>query len=140
MPLDWIITQHKQTAQNLHQADCHGAGSEQIKDAVESSIEKAIALLPNNIQDDSLYFLVEWHKDNTTNMTRITIVVTDDSKTKESSEVTTCAFSISDEEQDQYAEKVRYWIRDYLTTSGGFIQFSLVAVLSLGDRGKTELL
>lgn len=137
MPLEWAISQHTETAQNIHQSQYSNTGDTSIKDAVNASLEKAIDLLPNNIQDDSLYFLVEWHSHNNT----LSIVVTDDTKQKEAPEVVQCVFATdASTTTDNYAENIQFLTRDYLTTSGGFIRFSLVAVFGLGERRKVELL
>jgi hypothetical protein len=134
MHLDWIITKSTQTTQHLHQAK--SSDTEHIQHSIGACIEKAITLLPNNINDDSLYFLVEWCSNSST----LSVVVTDDSKQKESPEVTSCSYSMINEGPAESIERVKYWVRDYLTTSAGFIQFSLVAVFGLGDRDKMELL
>ncbi len=132
MPLDWVINKNQKTEQLLHEAISNDNNDTGIKQAVENSIEKAISLLPTNIQNSSLYFVVEWNS----NLSALTIVVTDDTKQKESAEVVTCSFS----SKEGYAEKMQHWVRDYLTTSASFIQFSLVAVFSLGNRQKVILL
>jgi hypothetical protein len=134
MPLDWIVTKNTETTQHFHQANSSDA--ENIQHDIGACIEKAITLLPNNINDDSLYFLVEWCSNSST----LSVVVTDDSKQNESPEVTSCSFSTTNESSEQFIDNVKYWVKDYLTTSAGFIQFSLVAVFGLGNRDKMELL
>ncbi|MFT5420964.1 MAG: hypothetical protein ACI9D5_001717 [Candidatus Endobugula sp.] len=137
MPLDWIITtstKSTKTSQQLHQAN--SSDTTNIQHGIGACIEKAITLLPNNINDDSLYFLVEWCSNSST----LSVVVTDDSKQKESPEVTSCSFSMINASAVESIGNVKYWVKDYLTTSAGFIQFSLVAVFGLGNRDKVELL
>lgn len=135
MNINWEIINNETTEQNIHQAYCAERDEASIKNAIDTSIEKAVNFLPNNVQDDSLYFLVEWLEDTNT----LNIIVTDDSKHKESPEVTRCIFSHIDKPLID-PEKIQYWTRDFLTTSGGFIRFSLVAIFCCGDRNKTVLL
>lgn len=116
----------------------------QVKSAIEKSADKAISLLKNNIQDDSLYLLFEWN----TNASSLNIVVTDSSKTNDSNESVNCVFSgIKDEfanadeaQQLAYADTVKFWLHDYLTTCTAFFSYSLVAIFHSSTRKHTELL
>jgi hypothetical protein len=98
-------------------------------------LDNAILLLSDTIQDDSLYFLVEWreHKD-------LTIMVTNDTKASSAPHLAHATFTIETNEQAYFDEKIREWTRDYLTTSHAFMRFSLVAIFSTGDRKHTTLL
>ena len=139
MPLEWNVN-NTDSPRYLHQAVCNEASEAAIKDVIDGSIERAIDCLHENIQDDSLYFLVEW--DEVTSS--LTIIVTDDSKQKESPHKIVSDFShvmsgaIKDSNVD--IDKIQYWVRDFLTTSTGFIRFSLVAIFSRGDRSNTILM
>jgi predicted nuclease of restriction endonuclease-like RecB superfamily len=135
MNTEWVITTNTETQRSLHKTQCKESSEAAIKQAVDNSLEKAIHLLHKNIQDDSLYFLVEWHNHST-----LTIVVTDDMKQETAPEVVCCELLITEDKKEYYAERIHFWARDYLTTSGGFIQYSLVAVFGFGDRNKAELL
>jgi len=82
-------------------------------------------MLHLTIQDSSLYLLFEWNTDDTT----LTIVVTDAEKKQDSNRIVRCAMVATDEEgAAETAEKIQYWIRDYLTTCDGFFAYSLVAI------------
>jgi hypothetical protein len=85
MNTEWVITTNTETQRSLHKTQCTETNEAAIKQAVDDSLEKAITLLHNNIQDDSLYFLVEWHNHST-----LTIVVTDDTKQETAPEVVCC--------------------------------------------------
>lgn len=57
--------------------------------AFEACAAKAISLLTNNIDDDSLYLLFEWNP----LTSAINIVVTDSQKVKDAEQQVTCTFS-----------------------------------------------
>jgi len=139
MPLEWNVN-NTDSPRYLHQATCNEPNEAAIKEVVDGSIERAIDCLHENIQDDSLYFLVEWNDAESS----LTIIVTDDSKQKESPHKIVSDFSqvmngaIKDSNVD--IDKIQYWVRDFLTTSTGFIRFSLVAIFSRGDRNNTLLM
>jgi hypothetical protein len=139
MPLEWNVN-NTDSPRYLHQAVCNEANEAAIKDVIDGSIERAIDCLHENIQDDSLYFLVEWNDAESS----LTIIVTDDSKQKESPHKIVSDFSqvMSGAMKDSNVdiEKIQYWVRDFLTTSTGFIRFSLVAIFSRGDRNNTLLM
>ncbi len=136
MSLTWAVSQDTNTSQRIHYTQCAGTEADTLKHAIDTSIEQAIDLLPKNIQDDSLYFLVEWLQHNNT----LQIVVTDDTKQKEAPEVVRCTIALDDNKCSENIEKIQFLVRDHLTTSGGFIRFSLVAIFGLGDRSNIDLL
>jgi len=139
MPLEWNVN-NTDSPRYLHQTVCNEPNEAAIREVVDGSIERAIDCLHENIQDDSLYFLVEWNDAESS----LTIIVTDDSKQKESPHKIVSDFSqvmsgaIKDSNVD--IDKIQYWVRDFLTTSTGFIRFSLVAIFSRGDRNNTLLM
>ncbi|MFT6222083.1 MAG: hypothetical protein ACJA0C_001491 [Candidatus Endobugula sp.] len=147
MPLEWNVN-NTDSPRYLHQAVCNEPNEAAIKDVIDGSIERAIDCLHENIQDDSLYFLVEWNDAESS----LTIIVTDDSKQKESPHKIVSDFSrvmgqeigsvMSHTTKDSNVDidKIQYWVRDFLTTSTGFIRFSLVAIFSRGDRNNTLLM
>ena len=143
MPLEWNVN-NTDSPRYLHQTVCNEPNEAAIKEVVDGSIERAIDCLHENIQDDSLYFLVEWNDAESS----LTIIVTDDSKQKESPHKIVSDFSnvmgqvMSGAMKDINVdiEKIQYWVRDFLTTSTGFIRFSLVAIFSRGDRSNTILM
>ena len=135
MSLEWKVASNSST-HVTHISVCEDSHELAIKQAMEESVEKAISLLANNIRDDSLYFLIEWHSDTST----VKITVTDDSKTKVSAETVSCQCHIDDSHSSAYALSIQDWVKDYLTTSSSFIRFSLVAVFRLGSQGQSILL
>lgn len=137
MHLEWSSTTSAHQNQQIHHANCNSTDNEQKQKAINESLDKAIALFPNNIQDDSLYFLTEWDETTST----LNLLITDDTKKIESKEVVRCQFLKTNNDQDEStSDDIKYWIRDYLTTSSGFIRFSLVAAFGTGNRERMELL
>jgi len=114
----------------------------ELKQALESTTAKAIALLDKNIQDDSLYLLFEW--DST--KAQLSIVVTDDTKSQDSPLLACDAFTLSNEEMNvairtkELEEKIYFWLHDYLTTAKDFFRYSLVAIFHASNRANTRLL
>ena len=135
MPLEWNVN-NTDSPRYLHQAICNEANEAAIKGVINGSIERAIDCLHENIQDDSLYFLVEWDEATSS----LTIIVTDDSKQKESPHKVVSNFEHVIKDSNVDIDKIQYWVRDFLTTSTGFIRFSLVAIFSRGDRNNTLLM
>lgn len=131
-------------------AECAETEGSVIYDALAQAVEKAVSLLADNIRDESRYFLFEWDTATST----LTIVVTDDDKKNDSPKVVQITLSgVNDilEAPQQHAgsewttidscsENVQFLIRDYLTTSSVYHQYSLIAVFHNGSRDKTNLL
>jgi len=120
-----------------------------VAEAVQVCIEKAVSFLPDNVADESRYFLFEWDIEQST----LTIVVTDDTKKSDAKFVVKCSMSALKEEINsiepglaikekklEYSDFIKYEIKDYLTTCSSFMQFSLVAVFHNKTRDKVELL
>ncbi len=112
-----------------------------IKLAIEDLLGKAISLLDNNINDDSLYFLVQWGEP----QCLMSVIVTDETKTQDSSQIASCHFSglanQSNNNREELSVKIRFWLKDFLSTSGAFVRYSLIAIYCEGeDRSKTELI
>lgn len=132
------------------------AESDQIKEKlisvnIEECIDKSVALLGENITESSLYYLCEWN----TMCSTLTIVVTDETKRMDSKNIVKCCFNTLNKTCHQlnaesaveresivndYADRVCEYIRDYLTTCSGFMNYSLVAVFHSSDRDSVELL
>ncbi len=120
-----------------------------LQRAVQESIDKAISLFADNILDNSRYFICEWDVVYST----LTIVVTDDSKLLDSKYIVKCLMVALDDEVNcinsdpdgnvktkEYAENIKYWISNYLTTNSDFMKYSLIALFHCESRDKTELL
>ncbi|MGS2717288.1 hypothetical protein ACVBE9_03895 [Eionea flava] len=142
--MEWTTEKNTDNTQTVYYSHCKNNNEAAIKHAVNQTLEKAISYLYDNIQDDSLYFLVEWNNDDQS----LAVVVTDDSKQKESKHKVHCDFSeignskVVDENTPSPIDvsSIQYWARDLLTTDTQYIRFSLVAIFSQGDRQKTQLL
>lgn len=110
-----------------------------IHHAVKQTIDKAVSILTTNINDASRYFLCEWDNANAS----LTVVVTDDSKTDDAKGSVKCQFVSSnqlDKHSAEFADDIRHWIHNYLTTHKGFMQYSLIAVFHNSSRKNTILL
>lgn len=123
----------------LHKAVSTEVNEGLVQQAVNASVLKAAQLMGDNIDDNSLYLLCDWCMASST----LTLVVTDDRKQQDSVHVVKCEFNtldLAEEQKDDFADLVRYWISNYLTTSSEFMQFSLVAAFTRDARAKIELL
>ena len=129
-------------------SDFLSSEKDDLKLAIEACAEKAISLLEENIQDDSLYFMFEWDSTCTT----LTVILTDASKQQDAPERFTASFSglhnhlarlalnEREEQIQKYIELIKFWLYDYLTTSTAFLQYSLVAIFHSSSRDQSELL
>lgn len=138
--LTWNI--HQTINNTLHATSVTGTTEQDIRKTIEACTDKAINLLKNNIQDDSLYLLFEWNTSNAS----LHIVVTDVTKNHDAPESVCCTLSnltkefSSQEQSIAYTESVKFWLHDYLTTCTAFFSYSLVAVFHSSTRNNTELL
>lgn len=142
--LDWQLQQS--ATGRTYSAACTEQTDTAVRQAIGETIEKAVAQLADNINDDSLYLLFEWHKPTAT----LTVVVTDESKSRDAAIVVCCEFlgidqllknSTTDSAAlDDYAEIIQYGVKDYLTTCGGFFHYSLIAIFHSDIRANTQLL
>ncbi len=111
-----------------------------VQSAINHSAEKAASMQRKNINDDSMYLLFNWDSEQRSLM----VCVTDAARKKDAARVVICQFpalaEVENTASDEYAEEVKYWISNYLTTSQAFLQYSLVAGFCRGDRKRVELL
>lgn len=135
---DGVLSQNK--AHVLHEASCQAADESAVKQAVIETAHKAAQLLDDNIVDDSLYLLFTWQAEAST----LTAVVTDDRKQSDAEHIVRCEFPSAIDStlsvDDPFRADLIYWIRDYLTTSGEYMRFSLVALFTDGARDTTSML
>ena len=132
MYFEW--TETNEDGQKNYALTAEGSDDETIKLVIAATIEKAVEFLHININDDSLFFLCEWHEEK--NLLRI--VVSDQQKQQDSEYCVQCQFE--NLPQANNAERFKLLIRDYLTTCSGFMHYSLVAMFHTGDRNACELL
>lgn len=112
---------------------------------IVACVDKAVSQLADNINDESRYLIFQFNADEI-----LKIAVTDDSKTRDSVHSVACDLSAMKQclaesthwrfKEEPFAELVKYGVRDYLTTCGAFMQYSLVAIFCESDRAKTELI
>ena len=130
-------TETTSTNQLIHSATCSESSEAGIQASVLACADHAFTFLRDNIVDDSMYCLFEWHQGEKL----LSIYVTDETKKNEGKHVVRVDFTAftaaSDEDQ---IETVKFWLRDHLTTCTAYFQFSLVAGFSRGDRSRLELL
>ncbi|MBN8431875.1 hypothetical protein JF535_13550 [Microbulbifer salipaludis] len=119
---------------SIHHSTVVGASEQDIQLAIDASVEKACELLENNIQDDSRYLLFGWDSEVST----LTIVVTDDDKRHDSRDVVQCHLVTGGQQPDP--EDIQFWIKDYLTTCAPFLRYSLIAAFHRGSRATCTLL
>jgi hypothetical protein len=106
-----------------------------LKEALENCAAKAISLLNNNIQDDSLYLLFEWNPETSA----LNIVVTDASKQHDSP--LSVGVSVEQlEKSEDTTEVVQFLLSDYLASCSAFFRYSLVAIFHSGNRANSNLL
>jgi len=138
--LIWNTTQSQN--QTLHTLTIPETTELKIRKTIEACTDKAVSLLKNNIQDDSLYLLFEWNSNNAS----LNILVTDATKNHDAPEIICCRFPAlatelnNQEESGDYTELVKFWLHDYLTTCTAFFSYSLVAIFHSSTRSNTELL
>jgi len=145
MTLQWQLRQEIQSAGNqdstytVHFTDCLAMDDKAVAKAIEASIDKMISLMDAAVTDESRYLLFSWCDETAT----LAIYVTDESKQQDTEVVIKlCLKEWAREEGDraEQTEKVKYWVKDYLTVCAGFFSYSLIAIFAQGDREKTELL
>jgi len=135
--LNWITTQRGNHISHI--ASTTELSAHELRQTAEACIEKAVSLLPQNIQNDSLYLLFEWHPTDAA----LKICITDASKTRDAPETVYCAFPVLLQQPDDVPnqiESVKFWLHDYLTTCTAFLSYSLVAIFHSSSRAYTELL
>ncbi|PSL11717.1 hypothetical protein CLV44_12335 [Marinobacterium halophilum] len=127
----------------FHYAESAATNDTLVKDAFEECLAMAISYLNANVKNESLYFIVAW--DPTTSV--VNVVVTDDQKQNDAHDVVTCRFAALNEAKadqssslQQYSDTVKFWIKDYLSTNGPFMHYSLVALYTDGTRADTCIL
>lgn len=144
--LNWNSTTANNTI--IHNTDVAETDDTSLRLAIESCAEKAIKLLKENIQDDSLYLLFEWNPESST----LTIAVTDADKKSDSEHIVNGIFSglhngLKQLDKANYEwqvadhiESIKFWLHDYLATCTDFFRYSLVAIFHSSTRNNTELL
>lgn len=121
----------------IHSTSVTETDEEHLCEAIEACVEKAISLLEKNIQDDSLYLLFEWNS----KQAILSVVVTDSNKTQDSPHSVRCVFpALMNQDNNDYAAAIKFWLNDYLATCTAFFSYSLVAIFHSNTRDKTELL
>ncbi|CAA0092025.1 Uncharacterised protein [Zhongshania aliphaticivorans] len=147
MGFEWQVNTHDSgsTTQCVYRFSRVSQLESDLEPLIMACVDKAVSLIPDNINDDACYLLFEFDENDVLN-----IVMTDDTKQRESAHGVCCELAsarpyLSETshwkfKDERFSDIIKYCIRDYLTTCGGFMRYSLVAVFSEGDRSKTQLL
>lgn len=140
-----IITDKNKT---IHTSDFLYTSNNDVKLAFEACAQKAVGLLSENIQDESLYLMFEWSPSNST----LTVVLTDATKQHDAPQKVTGIFSALNFKLNQltqpehaeqilaYTELIQFWLYDYLTTCTEFFRYSLVTIFHSSSREESKLL
>lgn len=138
-----------QPKQKLHATECNANSSDKLQQAIGLVVDKAASLLHTNINADSMYLLFAWN----TITAKLSIVVTDVSKSQDSQHIVQCQFPlIAQEAQNKAAQtdsqslmpttasNIEYYLRDHLSTCKLFLNYSLVAAWYINERDNCKLL
>ncbi len=132
----------------IHTGHFLSTTNDELKLDLEACAGKAISLLKENIQDESLYLMFEWSPSNSI----LTVVLTDATKQQDACQSVVGIFSALNlklnqltqlayvEQTQTHTELIRFWLYDYLTTCTEFFKYSLVAIFHSGSRNESELL
>ena len=139
--INWQTDSETSTdASLIHYAQCLDPGDTAAQLFINSAIDRAIAIIPQSMHENARYLLFSWDSDKAC----LKVVTTDDDKSHdapESIQLDIPAWQVdAGGPGSEQSEKLHYWIRDYLTTCGEFLHYSLIAVYCDGDRTKTRLL
>ncbi|MCG8673720.1 MAG: hypothetical protein MI867_30360 [Pseudomonadales bacterium] len=130
MTLQW--TQENQQ----YSASFSDASEESMASVIDQTMEKAIQLLPSSVKDESRYLLLVWHPSNNI----LKVVVTNDSKSEDSAEQVHLRFSGNIDDEEAFMADLKFYSKDYLTTCGEFLNYSLIAAFCVDTRDKAQLL
>ncbi|MFA0809913.1 hypothetical protein [Microbulbifer epialgicus] len=160
MGLEWKLEQSSGpadlTSDDSAECQLHCARSSAISESdvyrdLAETLGMAVSKLNESINDSSLYLLIRWEAVSATLM----ISVTDDSRMHDSDIVVQCHFQALEqklqevqdhsakekqEAQEIFAENLRFWCKEYLSTDQGFSQFSLVALFADKSRESAVIL
>lgn len=140
---------HSETHQGItcYQQSFEGDSSH-LKSALEACATKAVSLLEQSIQEDSLYLLFEWNPQTA----ELAIVVTDARKQQDSAYVVKAQFpavqqtlaAATDSERNEKInalnDSVKFLLSDFLASYSPFFSYSLVAIFHSSTRAETSLL
>ena len=111
--------------------------SDETKAAIVLCADKAFSLFNETVLDTSMFCLFEWSAEEAS----LTIVVTDETKLNEGKHrVTIFLPELKNENSEGFIEDAQAFIRDYLTTCLPFLQYSLIAGFSAGNRSSMRML
>ncbi len=131
-----------------HSCDFVSLSNEQLKLAMQACAGKAVSILKENIQDESLYLMFEWSPEDSI----LTIVLTDAAKQQDACQKVTGVFlelnrslnqltpAARAEQTQTTTELIQFWLYDYLTTCSEFFKYSLVAIFHSSTRNNSQLL
>lgn len=126
-----------------HAAESSATEESAVKDVVEAALAQAETLLDRNVTNASLFFMVTWSP----REGALTLSVTDADKAKDAPDLVTCRLVALNEQLQKGGEnayqdfigKLQFWIKDYLSTSTAFMNYSLVAVFTDAGRDHCQI-
>ncbi|AWF82087.1 hypothetical protein BTJ40_15310 [Microbulbifer sp. A4B17] len=134
------------TEYEVHRSESGAKTTEGIYQDLSEALQLAISKLDENVNDNSLYFLIGWEPLSAA----VTISITDDNRSNDSKVVVRCHFVGLASQYDSDVERhdalaklsddLRFWCKEYLSTDQGFSQFSLVALFAVDSKDKTVIL
>jgi len=141
MSLQWKSIESPTDNTVVHSAVCAAVNGDDLKLAMEQCLDQALAHLDENVTEDSLYFLCEWQFQQKT----LTVSVTNEHKNNDSKHKVNCVFDALSEselanDEQEFSENVRFWLKDYMSLSDAFLQFSIIALYTDAGRTQTRLL
>lgn len=134
--------------QTLYLNHFNGDDQPALKEALETSVSKAIELLDDNIREDSLYLLFEWNPA----AAELNIVVTDAHKQQDGAykvqttlpDLHLALSTVNVDELDAKIETlndtIKFLLSDFLASYSPFFSYSLVAIFHSSSRAETSLL
>lgn len=106
-----------------------------LQQAIIETVEAFTVEMPVYVEDASRYLLFQWDEA----AQQLLLTLTDDGKSKDSAllmQLKVNGLTIDAE----VLEDIKYWIRDTLTTSAIFMQFSLIAIFTESTRDRADLI
>ncbi|CAA0102960.1 Uncharacterised protein [BD1-7 clade bacterium] len=121
------------SGQTLHLASINDGEEKATQASVDQATAKAVELLPDSLFDDAMFMLFEWNSDKH----QLDINITDAGK-KQNADIIVRV--ILDGTYVPGVELLKYWLKDYLSSSTGFLHYSLIAAFTDADRQSVQML
>lgn len=136
----FVAGEGEATECRFHCAESGATDDVALKHDLEACLAVAITHLNANVKNESLYFMVEWNP----SAAVITLTVTDGDKGNDAHDVVTCRFAAlagaTGQDAERLSDQVKFLVKDYLSTNGPFMNYSLVALFTDSTRANTQLI